>query len=151
MDSAARQKKPLAQTEGVGVMDVFTLYVGQGALAAVRAGDEAVIIDSHMPDCDDVTQEQIEMSLASYVSRSKVRGLILTGLDDDHGCPAGVDSILTNQKPEWVMYPTYFKDTDAASEVFSIIERHVKNRARTSRPLRRESVRVDNVDSRHLR
>jgi len=29
-------------------MDVFTLYVGQGALAAVRAGDEAIVIDAHM-------------------------------------------------------------------------------------------------------
>src|SRR6266516_4002757 len=45
-------------------MDIFTLYVGQGALAAVRAGDEAIIIDSYMPDCDEVSQEQIEQSLA---------------------------------------------------------------------------------------
>ena len=91
-------------------MDVFTLYVGQGALAAVRAGDEAMIVDAHMPDCDDVTQEQIEQSLDHYLSKSDVRGLILTGLDKDHACPAGVESILTHHQPDWVMYPTYYKD-----------------------------------------
>jgi hypothetical protein len=31
-------------------MDIFTLYAGQGSLAAVRAGDEAIIVDAHMPD-----------------------------------------------------------------------------------------------------
>ena len=27
-------------------MDIFTLYVGQGALTAVRAGAEAIVIDA---------------------------------------------------------------------------------------------------------
>ncbi len=131
-------------------MDVFTLYVGQGALAAVRAGDEAIIVDAHMPNCDEVCQDQIEQSLASYLSKSKVRGLILTGLDKDHACPAGVESILVSYEPDWVMYPTYYKETDAASDVFRIIAAQVKRREKTTRPLTRESVRVDNVDSRHL-
>jgi beta-lactamase superfamily II metal-dependent hydrolase len=131
-------------------MDVFTLYVGQGALAAVRAGDEAIIIDAHMPDSDDVCREQIERALASYLSKRRTRGLILTGFDDDHACPAGVESILDKHRPEWVMYPTYYKDTDAASEVFKTITRHEKLRQRTANPLRRVSVRVDHVDSRHL-
>ncbi len=131
-------------------MDLFTLYAGQGSLAAVRAGGEAVIIDAHMPNCDDVTQEQIEKSLRSYLSKCNVRGLILTGLDKDHACPSGVESILVTYEPDWVMYPTYYKDTDTASEVFDIIERQVKRRSTTGRPLTRESVRVDNVDSRNL-
>jgi beta-lactamase superfamily II metal-dependent hydrolase len=131
-------------------MDVFTLYAGQGSLAAVRAGDEAIIIDAHMPDCEDVTQIQIEQSLDSYLSKKKVRGLILTGLDKDHACPAGVESILTKYQPDWVMYPTYYKDTDTASEVFRIIVKHEKRRERTAYPLKRKSVRVDNVDSRIL-
>src|SRR5713226_10744841 len=98
-------------------MDVFTLYVGQGSLAAVRAGNEAVIVDAHMPECDDVTSEQIEKSLNSYLSKSKVRGLILTGLDRDHACPAGVEYILSKYQPDWIMYPKYYKDTDTASEI----------------------------------
>ncbi len=131
-------------------MDIFTLYVGQGALAAVRAGSEAVIIDAHMPDCDDITPPQIEKSLDGYLAKSKVRGLILTGLDRDHACPAGVESILTKYEPDWVMYPKYYKDTDAAGEVFAIITRHEKRREKTSKPLLRKSVRVDRVESRYL-
>lgn len=131
-------------------MDIFTLYVGQGSLAAVRAGNEAVIVDAHMPECDDVTSEQIEKSLDHYLAKSDTRGLILTGLDRDHACPAGVESILTRYAPAWVMYPKYFKDSDATAEVFEIITRHEKRRARTSRPLVRHSVRVDRVESRNL-
>src|SRR5829696_8358094 len=116
-------------------MDIFTLYAAQGDLAAVRAGNEAVIIDAHMPDCDDVTPSQIEQSLDVYLAGRHVRGLILTGLDKDHACPAGVDSILTRYLPDWVMYPTYYKDTDTATEVFKIIERHRQRRANTARPL----------------
>jgi beta-lactamase superfamily II metal-dependent hydrolase len=131
-------------------MDIFTLYVGQGSLAAVRAGNEAIIVDSHMPNCDDVTQVQIEKSLQAYLSKSVVRGLILTGFDDDHACAAGVESILANYEPDWVMYPKYYKDTDCASEVFSIIDRHEKRRAKTSRPLKRVSVRVDKPQFRKM-
>jgi beta-lactamase superfamily II metal-dependent hydrolase len=131
-------------------MDIFTLYVGQGALAAVRAGDEAIVIDAHMPNCDDVTQDQIEQSLNYYLSKKTVRGLILTGLDKDHACPAGVESILTHHEPDWIMYPTCYKPSDTASEVFDIIDEHEKRRKKTSHPFARKSVRVDNVDSRNL-
>jgi beta-lactamase superfamily II metal-dependent hydrolase len=131
-------------------MDIFTLYAGQGSLAAIRSGNEAVIVDAHMPSCDDVTQGQIEESLDSYLKQSEVRGLVLTGLDCDHACPAGVDSILTKYVPDWVIYPTCYKDTDTAGEVFEIIAAHVERRSRTSRPLTRKSVRVDRVESRHL-
>jgi beta-lactamase superfamily II metal-dependent hydrolase len=131
-------------------MDVLTLYVAQGALAAVRAGDEAIIVDAHMPECDDVTPEQIEGTLDSYLEKMNVRGLILTGLDKDHACPAGVDSILTRYLPDWIMYPKCFKDTDTASEVFDIIAREERRRAKTTRPLLRKSVRVDHVESRIL-
>src|SRR5262249_45101444 len=117
---------------------------------ALRAGDEAIIVDAHMPNCEDVTQNQIEQSLDSYLAKSKVRGLILTGLDRDHACPAGVKSILQRYEPDWVMYPAYYKDTETASEVFSIIEREVRRRAKTVRPLARKSVRVDRVESRNL-
>jgi beta-lactamase superfamily II metal-dependent hydrolase len=53
-------------------------------------------------------------------------------------------------EPDWIMYPTYYKDTDVASEVFSIVARHVRRRESTSRPLARKSVRTDRVESRHL-
>jgi beta-lactamase superfamily II metal-dependent hydrolase len=103
-----------------------------------------------MPESDDITPAQIEKSLEVYLAKSNVCGLILTGLDRDHACPAGVESILTKYEPTWVMYPKYYKDTDAASEVFDIIARHEKRREKTSNPLLRKSVRVDRLESRQL-
>ena len=131
-------------------MDVFTLYVGQGSLSAIRAGDEAIIVDAHMPDCEEVTHEQIQKSLDTYLSNRKVRGLVLTGLDKDHAHPAGVEYILAKYEPDWIMYPKCYKDSDAASEVFSIIAKDDRRRANTNHPLVRKSVRVDSVESRHL-
>lgn len=131
-------------------MDVFTLYVGQGDLSAVRCMNEAIVVDSYMADSDCVSKEQIEESLNSYLAKCVVRGLVLTGFDNDHACPPGVESILTNHEPDWVMYPKYFKDTDSTKQVFQIISREEKRRANTARPLRRVSVRVDKVDSRRL-
>jgi beta-lactamase superfamily II metal-dependent hydrolase len=131
-------------------MDILTLYVAQGSLAAVRSGQEVLLIDAHMPDCDDVTQGEIEATLEIFIGSRTVRGLILTGLDKDHACPAGVDSILVRYCPEWVMYPKYFKDTGAATEVFRIIDREVNRRGRTVRPLARKSVHVARADARYL-
>jgi beta-lactamase superfamily II metal-dependent hydrolase len=131
-------------------MDILTLFASQGDLAVVRAGDEAIIVDAHMPDCDDVTSGQIKESLRVYIGTRKVRGLILTGLDRDHACPAGVDAILEAYEPGWIMYPTYYQDTDAASEVFAHIDREVARRADSGRPLERVSVAVGQLTSRRL-
>lgn len=131
-------------------MDVFTLYAGQGDLAATKAGGESLIIDAHMPECDDVCPDQLQSSLTGYVADTHVRGLIVTGLDKDHACPLGVDWILTTLEPDWIMYPKYYKDSDAASEVFATIDRHRRRRERTLRPLVRHSVHVQRADSRVL-
>src|SRR6266851_2414470 len=131
-------------------MELLTLYVGQGALAAVRAGGEAIIVDAHMPDTEEVTPEQVEDSLSVFTRKSRVVGLILTGFDRDHAPPQGVDSILTYHDPDWVMYPKCFKDTDCTSELFQVIERHERRRQNTSRPLVRHSLRLDRIESRHL-
>src|SRR5258708_7393988 len=124
-------------------MDVFTLYVGQGALAAVRAGDEAIIVDAHMPECDDVGPDEIERSLSDYLRRNTPRGLLITGLDRDHAHPGGVDLILTKFQPDWVMYPKYYKDTDCATEAFNVIKRHETRRPARVSPLARQSMPLD--------
>ena len=48
------------------------------------------------------------------------------------------------------MYPKYYKDTEAATDVFATIAREVTRREKTQRPLVRHSVRVDKLDSRYL-
>ena len=131
-------------------MDVFTLYVGQGSLAALRVGNEGVIIDAHMPECDEVCPAEIQQSLKVYFRGVTVRGLVLTGLDGDHAHPLGVEWILTHFQPPWIMYPKYYKDTDCAAEVFAHIDRHEVKRRAQGRPLKRYSVRVDRLDSREI-
>lgn len=131
-------------------MDVTTLYVGQGAFGVVRHGGEALVVDTHIPDSSDDSLKKIQQKLTRLLRDHNVPGLILTGFDADHCHPGGVEVVLSNFKPAWVMYPTYYKDTDCATEVFRIIERHVQQRENTTCPLRRISVRVDNVDSRVL-
>src|ERR1700739_3235133 len=132
-------------------MQLLTLYVGQGSLTAVRAGDEVIIVDAHMPDIENhITVDEIEATLEVFIGNRRVRGLILTGLDRDHACPTGVESILTRHEPDWVMYPKYYKDTDAASDVFGTIAREVTRREKTAHPLVRHSVHVNSEDSRQL-
>lgn len=128
-------------------MDVCKLYVGQGELAVVRNLGEAIIIDSWIPDAE---KDGVEVKLRKLVENHALPGLILTGLDADHACPYGVDLILTNFAPDWVMYPTYYKETDNAAEVFKIIDKHEQRRRQSPRPLRRISVRVDSIESRFL-
>lgn len=130
-------------------MDVLTLYVGQGALAAVRVGNEGIIIDAHMPDCDHVTSDEIEQTLSVYFRGVAVRGFILTGFDADHAHSGGVEWILSQFTPDWIMYPKYYKDTDCAGEVFAAINRHERRRA-TTRPLTRHSIRLDRMDGRDI-
>ena len=77
-------------------------------------------------------------------------GLILTGFDSDHCHPGGVELVLSKFEPDWVMYPKYFKDTDCATEVFGIIDKHKRRRESTSHPLGKISVRLDKINSRTL-
>jgi beta-lactamase superfamily II metal-dependent hydrolase len=130
-------------------MDILTLYVGQGALAAVRVGNEGVIIDAHMPECDHVTADEIKQTLSVYFRGIAVRGLILTGFDADHAHSGGVEWILSQFAPDWIMYPKYYKDTDCARDVFTAINKHERRRA-TTRPLARHSIRLDRMDGREI-
>jgi hypothetical protein len=128
-------------------VDISTLYVGQGAFAVVRHSGEALLVDSHLPEGHaDVIESKLDLLLRGY----SVPGLILTGFDADHCCPSGVELILSKFQPAWVMYPKYYKDTESAGEVFSIIEKYEQSRNSTARPLRRISVRLDQLDSRLL-
>lgn len=128
-------------------MQILTIYVGQGALAVVRHLGEAVVVDSRLLEdrADDITRQ-----LDLFLKDQAVVGLVLTGFDDDHADPKGVDYILTEFEPDWVMYPKCYKDTDNANDVFRVIRKHERRRARTHHPLRTVSVRLDDLDSRIL-
>src|SRR6266436_9477273 len=105
-------------------MDISTLYVNQGALAVVRHSGEAVVVDSHIPDLGENGLKAMEVTLSRLLRDHELAGLMLTGFDDDHACADGVDLILTKFKPNWIMYPKYYKDTDSATAVFNVVNSH---------------------------
>lgn len=131
-------------------MNIITAGVGQGALAIVRHSNEAIIVDSRIPPCDDNTVAIVKELLAVSLKGHNVKGLILTGFDDDHCDVVGTSIVLRKYRPEWVMYPTYYKDTQEAKKVFTLIDEEEKLRRSTNAPLTRLSVRLDRLSSRTL-
>jgi beta-lactamase superfamily II metal-dependent hydrolase len=79
-----------------------------------------------------------------------VKGLVLTGFDDDHSEIVGASIVLRKYRPDWIMYPSYYKDTAEAKRVFALISDEVKTRSSTSAPLDRIGVRLDRLASRRL-
>ena len=132
-------------------MNVLTIYVGQGALAAIQHLNEVVIVDSFMPDSDKKLMSRIKSQLNTFTKGKMVVGLMLTGFDDDHAHPDGVDFILSSYQPDWVMYPKYYHDTDNAASVFDVIGKHERRRKNTNHPLRKLSVHLDKLDQRIFR
>ena len=131
-------------------MNLITANIGQGSLAVIRHNNEALVIDSKIPAADDNTVVFVKQFLAFALKNHNVKGLILTGFDADHAMATGVALILSKYRPDWVLYPKYYKDTDCARDVFDVIEQQVALRRNSITPLRRVSVRVDNVTSRNL-
>ena len=128
-------------------MEILTLYVGQGNFAVIRHGRQAIAVDTRwLSDRSD----DIESKVDRFLRRRELVGVVLTGLDDDHADPVGLDWLLENHLPAWVMYPKYFKDTDNARLVFNIIRKHERRRNNTRNPLARVSVRLDRLDSRYF-
>ena len=121
-------------------MQTLTIYVGQGELIGIRHHGEAVIVDSRWPD---EHAETIEKQLQTFLQNQDVSGLVLTGFDNDHADPYGVDHILEKYKPNWIMYPKYYKDTQNATDVFQVINKHERRRRNTGNPLQKLSVRLD--------
>jgi len=128
-------------------VEVLTLYVGQGNLTVVRHGTQAIAVDTRWLA---ERSEDIESKVSRFLQRRNLTGIVLTGLDDDHADPAGLDWMLENYEPAWVMYPKYYKDTENAQQVFNVIRRHERRRKGTPNPLERISVRLDRLESRYL-
>src|SRR5207248_1188233 len=109
-------------------MNMITANVGQGALSIVRHEGEAILVDSRIPPSDDNTVAYIKGLLAVSLKNHHVKGLILTGFDDDHSDVVGVSIILRKYRPDWVMYPTYYKDSTEAKAVFALVDDEVQSR-----------------------
>jgi competence protein ComEC len=131
-------------------MNIITVNVGQGSLAIVRHNGEAIIIDSRIPPSADSTVAFVKEMLALSLRDHCVKGLILTGFDDDHSDVVGTAIVLQKYRPDWVLYPKYYKESREAKLVFGLIDEQEKLRRNSRAPLRRVSVRVDNLTKRTL-
>jgi beta-lactamase superfamily II metal-dependent hydrolase len=131
-------------------MNIITANVGQGALAIVRHQGEAIIVDARVPPSDDDTVAYVKQLLALSLKNHCVKGLVLTGFDNDHTEIVGTSIILRKYRPDWVMYPTYYKDSDEAKRVFALINEEERTRRGSNNPLQKVSVRLDKLASRKL-
>ncbi|MGD0154721.1 MAG: hypothetical protein ABSB50_01395 [Terracidiphilus sp.] len=131
-------------------MNIITAGVGQGSLAIVRHAGEAIIVDSRIPPRDDKTVASVKELLAISLKDHYVKGLILTGFDDDHTDIVGTSIVLRKYRPDWVMYPKYFKKSKEATLVFKLIDEEEALRRDSANPLKRISVRLDKLSSRNL-
>ena len=132
-------------------MNIITANVGQGALAIVRHQGEAILVDSRVPPSDDATVAHVKELLAVSLKDHYVKGLILTGFDEDHTEVVGVSIVLRKYRPDWIMYPKYYKDSDEAKRVFALIKAEEKARSTSGSPLKKVSVRLDQLTNRNLR
>jgi len=132
-------------------MNIITAGVGQGALAIVRHAGEAIIVDSRIPACDDKTVHFVKELLAICLKDHNVIGLVLTGFDDDHCDLVGTSIVLRKYRPDWVMYPKYFKESTEAKQVFALLDEEEKARRGSASPLKRLSVRLDLLSQRSLK
>jgi len=131
-------------------MNIITVNVGQGALAIVRHQKEAIIVDCRIPSSDDSTVAYVKEIMALSLKDHCVTGLILTGFDSDHSEIVGASIVLRKYRPDWVIYPKYYKDSDEAKRVFALINAEEEARRQTNNPLRKVSVRVDQLANRRL-
>lgn len=131
-------------------MNIITVNVGQGSLAIVRHNAEAIIVDSRIPPSGDSTVAFVKEMLAVWLRNHCVKGLILTGFDDDHSDVVGTAIVLRKYRPDWVLYPKYYKESREAKLVFGLIEEQERLRRDSGRPLRRVPVRLDKLTNRTL-
>lgn len=131
-------------------MKIITVNVGQGALAIVRHQGEAIIVDCRIPPSGDETVAYVKQIMALALKNHHVKGVILTGFDNDHTEIVGASIVLRKYRPDWIMYPSYYKDTVEAKRVFALIDDQVKERRSTNNPLERIGVRLDRLSSRWL-
>jgi len=131
-------------------MNIITANVGQGALAIVRHEGEAILVDSRIPPSDDETVAHVKELLAFSLKNHYVKGLILTGFDDDHSDIVGASIILRKYRPDWVLYPKYYKESTEAKLVFALIDEEEEARRYSAVPLKRISLRLDQLAHRNI-
>ena len=131
-------------------MNIITVNVGQGSLAIVRHNREAIIVDCRVPPSDDETVAFVKELLAVALKEHFLKGFIVTGFDNDHFHAIGTTIVLQKYRPDWVLYPKYYKDTDEAKAAFRVIRQAEALRRNSMTPLNVIPVRLDKLSDRNL-
>lgn len=109
-------------------MHIYTLHVGQGQFVVVTGESEAFIVDTYVPLNPLIDVINVKAALANILKGKELIGLIVTGFDSDHFNEVGMRIVLNKYRPNWIMYPKYFKQTKTANICFSVIESFEKQK-----------------------
>jgi len=103
-------------------MQIYTLNVGQGQFVFVTGATQAFIVDTYVPLNPTTQIVNVKAALASILPDKELVGLVVSGFDADHFNEVGMRIVLNKYRPNWIMYPKYFKRTSTADACFSAIE-----------------------------
>ena len=92
---------------------LYTFCVNSGNFAILSGEEEAIFIDSKLPREKEIIKE--------IVRGKNISGLILSSFEEDHSEVDGVDFILSNYRPNWIMYPKFWKDEERFKKVFKAV------------------------------
>jgi len=116
-------------------MKIYTLNVGQGQFVVVVGSTEAIIVDTSIPLSPAKPIIYVKGALADIVNGRNMIGLMITGFDADHFNAIGVKIALNKYRPDWIMYPKYFKNTKSADEGFAAISEFENGNEITKLPI----------------
>ncbi len=102
-------------------MEIYTLNVGQGQFVVVTGDTLAIIIDTYVPLNPSSDIVNVKGALATILQGKQLVGLMVTGFDSDHFNEVGIKIVLNKYRPNWIMYPKYFKKTGTADACFAAI------------------------------
>ena len=112
-------------------MQIYTLNVGQGQFVVVTGDRQAIIVDTYVPLATGQSTEHVKSALADILRGKHLVGLMVTGFDSDHFNEVGMRIVLNKYRPDWIMYPKYFKGTATANACFSVIQGFEQQKAFT--------------------
>jgi len=121
-------------------MKIYTLSIGQGQFAVVVGATEAIIVDTCISNAATIN---VKGALANILGGKNLVGLMITGFDADHFNEMGISIVLNKYRPDWIMYPRYFKESKAANAGFLAI-----NKFSNAKDVTRVSVDLDDNNKR---
>ena len=115
-------------------MKIYTLNVGQGQFVVVVGDEQAIIIDTFVPLEPVKPIINVKAALADILAGKYLVGLMVTGFDADHFNEVGMKIVLNKYRPDWIMYPKYFKKTTTADACFAAIKAFEEKSGVTAQP-----------------